>query len=110
MLRREVFMMFIGSRPRVIMAMLQYLAEKAQYTTQAVEKGVAWAKKIAQGDYAPPARVEAPAPVVTPAAMPDEATEAMPARVEDAFARAADSLRRREQAIRNRVAEIQGAG
>ncbi|MCZ7545157.1 MAG: PrsW family glutamic-type intramembrane protease [Anaerolineae bacterium] len=74
MLRREVFMMFIGSRPRVIMAMLQYLAEKAQYTTQAVEKGVAWAKKIAQGDYAPPARVEAPAPVVTPAAMPDEAT------------------------------------
>ncbi len=112
MLRREVFMMFIGSRPRVVMAMLQYLAEKVRYTTTALENAVAWAKNIAQGAYDQPPSLEtlpAFAGVASSApTMPDEVSAETPALVGDAFSRAAESLKRQEQEMRARVAEAQG--
>ncbi len=36
-LQREVFYRFIQSRPDVVLAMLQYLADKVRFTTQSVE-------------------------------------------------------------------------
>lgn len=50
-LRRQVFNMFISSRPQVILAMLQYLSEKVRYTTQSVQTALDSARKIAEGDY-----------------------------------------------------------
>ncbi len=51
-LERQVFNMFIQSRPDVVLAMLQYLAEKGRYTTSSVETSVEAMSKIAHGDYA----------------------------------------------------------
>lgn len=51
-LRREVFQMFIQSRPQVILAVLTVLADRARYTTRAVESSVQTLSELAQGDYA----------------------------------------------------------
>jgi len=51
-LRREVFQMFIQSRPQVILAVLAVLADRARYTTRAVESSVQTLSELAQGDYA----------------------------------------------------------
>jgi RsiW-degrading membrane proteinase PrsW (M82 family)/CRP-like cAMP-binding protein len=62
-LRREVFQMFIQSRPQVILAVLAVLAERARYTTRTVEAMIQTLSSIAQGDYtyaipaAPPAEI-----------------------------------------------------
>ena len=61
-LQRQVFMRFIQSRPQVVLAMLQYLAEKVRYTTQAVETSIHWLAQIEHGAYPVPA-----APVIEPA-------------------------------------------
>jgi RsiW-degrading membrane proteinase PrsW (M82 family)/CRP-like cAMP-binding protein len=50
-LKQQVFRRFISSRPAVIHAMLQYLAEKLRYTTDAVETARDRASKIARGEY-----------------------------------------------------------
>ncbi len=50
-LRREVFQMFIQSRPQVILAVLAVLAERARYTTRTVETMIQTLSSIAQGDY-----------------------------------------------------------
>ena len=50
-LRREVFQMFIQSRPQVILAVLAVLAERARYTTRTVEAMIQTLSSIAQGDY-----------------------------------------------------------
>ena len=50
-LRREVFQMFIQSRPQVILAVLKVLAERARYTTRTVETTIQALSSIAQGDY-----------------------------------------------------------
>jgi CRP-like cAMP-binding protein len=50
-LRREVFQMFIQSRPQVILAVLAVLAERARYTTRTVESTVQSLSSIAQGEY-----------------------------------------------------------
>jgi CRP-like cAMP-binding protein len=50
-LSRQMFMMFIQSRPQVILAMLEYLSQKVRYTTQAVQAATEMAQKIADGDY-----------------------------------------------------------
>jgi CRP-like cAMP-binding protein len=50
-LKQQVFRRFISSRPDVIRAMLQYLAEKLRYTTDAVETARDRASKIARGEY-----------------------------------------------------------
>lgn len=51
MLRRSHFNMFVNSRPHVMLAVLQYLAEKVRYTTTVVEKAIDNASAIARGDY-----------------------------------------------------------
>ncbi len=50
-LRREVFQMFIQSRPQVILAVLVVLAERARYTTRAVESTIETLSGIAHGEY-----------------------------------------------------------
>ncbi|MBN1562328.1 MAG: PrsW family intramembrane metalloprotease [Anaerolineae bacterium] len=70
-LERQVFNMFIQSRPDVVLAMLQYLAEKGRYTTNSVETSVESMNKIAVGDYAA-VTVEREDMVAEPVATTDE--------------------------------------
>ncbi len=58
LLRREVFQMFIQSRPQVILAVLAVLADRARYTTRSLEAAVQNLSSIAQGDYNSPVRVK----------------------------------------------------
>ncbi|MBN1966440.1 MAG: Crp/Fnr family transcriptional regulator, partial [Anaerolineae bacterium] len=106
-LERQVFMRFIQSRPQVVLAMLQYLADKARYTTQSVETSVAWMTQIAQGSYQAPQALatqpSAPAVATEPVAIalePEALSEDTPALVNEVFSKAAASLHEREQAIR----------
>ena len=50
-LRREMFRMYVQSRPQVIMAVLRQLVDKSRYTTRTVEKGVQQVSDIARGEY-----------------------------------------------------------
>jgi RsiW-degrading membrane proteinase PrsW (M82 family)/CRP-like cAMP-binding protein len=50
-LRREHFLMFVRSRPRVILALLEYMAKRARRLSDMVEQSVEWASRITQGDY-----------------------------------------------------------
>lgn len=88
-LRREVFQMFIQSRPQVILAVLAVLADRARYTTRTVELTLQTLSNIAQGDYAPAA---APQPV-PPAAPPlTEIPADVPSLLNRALARFATGL------------------
>jgi RsiW-degrading membrane proteinase PrsW (M82 family)/CRP-like cAMP-binding protein len=107
-LKREVFMMFIQSRPQVVLAVLQVLAEKARFTTRAVEEAVQSASDIAQGNYEKVfERTAATIPVPSAALtyMPEEdtgrteLTDKLPSLVGGAFAAVAASLQRRERSI-----------
>lgn len=51
-LTRYLFQTFIQSRPQVISALLKVLAEKARFTTTAVENSVRSAGQITEGQYA----------------------------------------------------------
>ncbi|MBZ0307272.1 MAG: cyclic nucleotide-binding domain-containing protein, partial [Anaerolineae bacterium] len=51
MLRREDFMNFLLTRPRVSVAMMRSLSQRARYTTHYVEEVVRWAKRLAKGEY-----------------------------------------------------------
>jgi CRP-like cAMP-binding protein len=50
-LRREMFRMYVQSRPQVIMAVLRQLVDKNRYTTRTVEQGVQQVSNIARGEY-----------------------------------------------------------
>ncbi|MEP7292093.1 MAG: PrsW family glutamic-type intramembrane protease [Chloroflexota bacterium] len=65
-LRRAVFQMFIQSRPQVILSVLAVLAERARFTTRAVETTIQNLSDIAQGDYT--CALPATAPLVAEAA------------------------------------------
>lgn len=56
-LQREMFRMFIQSRPQVILAVLKVLADKARFTTTTVENSVRMVTEIAQGHYDEVARL-----------------------------------------------------
>ncbi len=114
-LRRDHFMMFIRSRGEVVIAMLQYLADRVRYTTRAVETAIEWAKKIAQGEY-DKAQALAASPVFAKATASASATPTSgagisrsghagnenasekPITLSGAFARLAAILEQREQA------------
>jgi RsiW-degrading membrane proteinase PrsW (M82 family)/CRP-like cAMP-binding protein len=51
MLRRDHFLMFVSSRPHVILALLEYMAKRARRLSDMVEHSVEWASRITQGDY-----------------------------------------------------------
>lgn len=96
-LSRQMFQMFIQSRPQVILAVLKVLADKARFTTLSLEGSVQNASRIAQGKYAEVARVMT-APSAPPAA--DEVTEVpvtVGQQVAGAFARFAATLEKRAQ-------------
>lgn len=50
-LRRDHFLMFIRSRPNVLLALLEYLARRARRLSDLVEQSVEWASRITQEDY-----------------------------------------------------------
>ena len=50
-LRRQHFMMFVNSRPHVIIAVLRFLVDRVRYTTKVVEETIGKASDIAQGNY-----------------------------------------------------------
>jgi RsiW-degrading membrane proteinase PrsW (M82 family)/CRP-like cAMP-binding protein len=93
-LRREVFQMFIQSRPQVILAVLQVLADRARYTTRTVEATVQSLSSIAQGDYARVlhAAPSSARPVLT------ELPANVPSLLEPALERVARVLQTREHA------------
>ncbi len=100
-LQRQVFMRFIQSRPQVVLAMLQYLAEKVRYTTQAVETSIHWLAQIERGAYPVPAAPVLEAAEDSPVALdPAELSPATAGQVERAFSQAAAALYEREQALR----------
>ncbi len=115
-LQREVFTMFIQSRPQVVLAMLQYLAGKVRYTTESVETGVEWMTRIGQGDYQvtaqsvaetvptdlfaqPSAEIEMPEETLV-GLEPAEISQETPSLVSGIFSRAAEVLQKREDSIR----------
>ncbi len=112
-LQREVFTMFIQSRPQVVLAMLQYLAGKVRYTTQSVETSVAWMARLESGDYPavrPSVAETTPKPPSPEQAgevravelEPADITPETPVLVNSVFSRVADVIRQREAAIRQR--------
>jgi len=50
-LRREHFLMFIQSRPQVILAVLRFMANRVRSTSEALAARTDWAKTIVEGDY-----------------------------------------------------------
>jgi RsiW-degrading membrane proteinase PrsW (M82 family)/CRP-like cAMP-binding protein len=114
MLQREVFYRFIQSRPDVVLAMLQYLADKVRYTTQSVELSVAYMAKIEHGDYSAllptlvtetpswqaAVKQPAPEPVAAVSLEPDEISAETPNAVSKVFSRAAVLLQKREAGYR----------
>ena len=93
-LRREVFQMFIQSRPQVILAVLAVLAERARYTTRTVESMIQTLSSIAQGDYT--YAIPAATPVNAP---PSEIPADVNSLLEQALEHFAQRLQTREQAI-----------
>ncbi|MBI5959378.1 MAG: PrsW family intramembrane metalloprotease [Chloroflexi bacterium] len=110
-LERQVFTMFISSRPQVVIAMLQHLAGKARYTTQAVVTSVEWMARIGQGNYLPQAEVVTlpgqhlyvePATIDQPAVQlePAEIGAETPSLIGSTFSKIAELLQQREDSIR----------
>lgn len=122
MLKRDEFLLFIQSRPQVVLAMLQYLADKARHTTTAVETAVDAMVKIGRGEYEKVSAAQsAPAMAPTAVSEPVVAAEAVPVTLEPEamtpeartlvsgfFSSAAQELQRRERAMRDRL-ESSGA-
>ena len=113
-LQRVAFKSFVTSRPRVVMAVLQYLAEKVRYTTLSVEQVVDGMAHLGQGDYALPDSLavagfqpvgeqpgEAPSLDSDEFLLdPEDVSEATQGLVYSALTRTAAALQRRERLIR----------
>lgn len=65
-LRREMFRMYVQSRPQVNMAVLRQLVEKNRYTTAAFEGIIQQAGYISSGQYLDAARAVAPQTAASP--------------------------------------------
>lgn len=50
-LRRDHFLMFLQSRPQVILAVLRFMANRVRSTSEALAARTDWAKSISEGDY-----------------------------------------------------------
>ena len=96
-LRREVFQMFIQSRPQVILAVLQVLADRARYTNRTVETTIQSLSRIAQGDYSQVSLETAPLPASAPPLT--EIPVEVRSLLERALARFARRLQAREGAL-----------
>ncbi len=111
-LRREHFNMFISSRPEVILAVLQFLANRVRETTKAIEATANWATQVSKGNYkaasmlgfsAPSAdmAIAGEAPPLTPEKITTSAdtAAALPVMLGGAFMRVASILEQREKAV-----------
>ena len=110
-LRRSHFMMFVNSRPRVMLAVLEFLADRVRYTTKVVEDATTRAAAIARGDFEEaknwvPTRRELDTGKVKVAgtlmaeqgaAQPDEVAQAAPQVLSGMFAQLAEKLEAREE-------------
>jgi RsiW-degrading membrane proteinase PrsW (M82 family)/CRP-like cAMP-binding protein len=110
-LQRQMFKMFIQSRPQVILAVMKVLADKARFTTRSVEESFRNLSSMAQGDYAAVAQLDTASPVpAAPAVAPSagtpevevtEVSSTVHSSLTQAFASFARKLQRRdEQAMR----------
>lgn len=99
-LRREVFMMFLQSRPQVMQAVLQVLSEKARYTTQVLENTLQWASQTANGVFQPPKLTTRETEVISLSASErTELTNQLPTLVKQALENATEALQKREQTL-----------
>jgi CRP-like cAMP-binding protein/RsiW-degrading membrane proteinase PrsW (M82 family) len=118
MLRREQFIMFMQSRPQVILAVLRYLARRVRHVTEVVETSINWASHIAQGDYeqakavgstgaalapgsSPAIELTGPVGQVAPTRLEAVSADA-PVHLGGAFAMIASALEQREQAFQKK--------
>jgi RsiW-degrading membrane proteinase PrsW (M82 family)/CRP-like cAMP-binding protein len=111
-LQRQMFKMFIQSRPQVILAVMRVLADKARFTTSSVEESIRNLSSMAQGDYAAVAQLDV-LPLVSsrPTAQPTtessvpEVTEVsnVHSSLTQAFANFARKLQGHEQEARTRA-------
>jgi RsiW-degrading membrane proteinase PrsW (M82 family)/CRP-like cAMP-binding protein len=121
MLRREQFMMFLTSRPQVILAVLQYLTRRVRHVTEIVETSISAARKVAEGDdeqartagamipseashAAQSAQPSTQQPTQTPATPESSPTDA-PMSVGGAFAMVASALEQRDQDVQKKLAD-----
>lgn len=95
-LRREMFRMYVQSRPQVILAVMRALSEKGRYTTAQVERAVQQVSSIAHGRYNEAALLagETVQADVKVNFAPSRSTQV---ELNDALADLARSLARREQ-------------
>jgi CRP-like cAMP-binding protein len=113
-LQRQMFKMFIQSRPQVILAVMKVLAEKARFTTRSVEESIHNISRVAQGNYAAVAQLDmaplvasAPSTQLSASAPETEVTEVsntVHSSLTQAFANFARKLQGREQAVRSQAA------
>lgn len=109
-LRREHFLMFLNSRPQVILAMLKFLANRVRDTTRSLETSMAWVTNVSKGKYdeakmlgmlAPREDIAVageafPAPNPLEQAPSADTAVAIPLKLGGAFSKVADLLRQRE--------------
>jgi RsiW-degrading membrane proteinase PrsW (M82 family)/CRP-like cAMP-binding protein len=113
-LQRQMFKMFIQSRPQVILAVLKVLIDKARFTFSTVEDSIANLSKIAQGDYAAVAQLDKvaaaqPAAAAHPSLMTAEAagtevSNTVHSSLTKAFASFARKLQGRDDVLKSRAA------
>lgn len=112
-LQRQMFKMFIQSRPQVILAVMKVLADKARFTTRSVEESIRNLSSMAQGDYAVVAQLDV-LPLVAAAPEAQQSTSSPDAEVTEvsntvyssltqAFANFARKLQGREQVVRSQA-------
>ncbi len=98
-LRRDMFRMYVQSRPQVILAVLRQLAGKGRFTTRLVEGAVGQVTELALGHYREVAAQAEPAGAGE-ATAPQQELEQAPAvglELNRAFADLARTLEQREQ-------------
>jgi RsiW-degrading membrane proteinase PrsW (M82 family)/CRP-like cAMP-binding protein len=98
-LRREMFRMYVQSRPQVILAVMRALSEKGRYTTGQVEKAVQQVSSIARGHYSEAASLAAESAAQAKVQFaPSRSTQI---DVTDALADLARTLAKRENTLRD---------
>jgi CRP-like cAMP-binding protein len=98
-LRRDMFRMYVQSRPQVILAVMRALSEKGRYTTGQVEKAVQQVGSIARGHYSEAASLAAESAAQAKVQFaPSRSTQI---DVTDALADLARTLAQRENTLRD---------
>jgi RsiW-degrading membrane proteinase PrsW (M82 family)/CRP-like cAMP-binding protein len=110
-LQRQMFKMFIQSRPQVILAVMRVLADKARFTTRSVEESIRNVSDLASGNFEAVAlldkrsstRLVAAQAVSKPEAVATEVSGNVHSSLNHAFARFARKLQGHEQAVNSQA-------